>query len=154
MDKSDTHSPNLPFLTARKIGNQAINDALNFMKAISVCVVNRQGQVIFLAIMDGVAPATESVATLKAKQAAHTGKRTSVTITQVNSGEITPEVLGIDPRKLMPYKGGVPIYSVKGELLGGLGISGLTQDEDEEFAIGAVATGEVGECLFSEKLQR
>lgn len=155
MDNFESHSPNLPFLTARKIGNAVINHVLDHsMPPVSVSITNRSGQEIFFASMDGVAPASDNVAKLKAKQSAYTGKRTSVTIKQIEAGTITADVLGLPTNKLMPYAGGVPIFTEDGILLGGIGVSGLKQEEDEELAINGVESNDLDEDFLSEKPQR
>ena len=155
MDNFESHSPNLPFLTARKVGNAVINEVLaRSMPPVSICITNRSGQVIFFASMDGVAPASDNVATLKAKQAAYTGKRTSFTIKQIEEGVITSGILGIPSPGVMPYAGGVPLFTEDGLLLGGLGVSGLTQEEDEHLAIIGVNTDDLDDMLLSEKPQK
>ena len=42
----------------------------------------------------------------------------------------------------MPWPGGVPVYDDQGRLLGGVGVSNLTGDEDETLAaVGVEAAG-------------
>lgn len=107
-------------------------------KTASISIVNRDGTEIAKAIMDGARPFTANVANLKAKQAAWTGKLTSQTRDDINAGMITAEILGLDPKCLVPWAGGVPIYDQEGHRLGGIGVSNLTQEEDEMVAENAV----------------
>ncbi|MDP1884452.1 MAG: heme-binding protein [Candidatus Moranbacteria bacterium] len=107
-------------------------------KVAAVSIVNRDGTEIAKVVMDGVKSASANVATLKAKQAAWRGKSTAETRDEIGAGKITAEVLGIDPKQLVPWAGGMPIYDKEGNLLGGIGVSNLAQEEDEMVAKSAV----------------
>lgn len=100
----------------------------------SICIVNVHGFEVAKLIMDGARPFTANVALLKAKQAATIGKLTSETRDQLAEGEVTPEILGLQPERTIRWAGGAPIYDQEKNLLGGLGISNLTQEEDENVA--------------------
>ena len=106
--------------------------------AASIAIVSRDGQPLCQVTMDGARPFTAHVALLKAQQAAQIGCRTRRTAEQAAKGEITPEVLGMDPRTFIHWPGGVPVYTKQRALLGGVGVSNLTGDEDEKFAIAGV----------------
>lgn len=109
---------------------------LNSRKQVaSISVCNAQLFEIAKCAMDGVSLTTITIAELKATQAAYTGETTRATRDQIASGDITPEILGLDPRTTLKWAGGVPIYNSTGHLLGGLGISNLKEDEDEEVAV-------------------
>ncbi len=107
-------------------------------KVASISIVNRDGTEIAKIVMDGVKTATVNVALLKAKQSAWTGKATSKTRDEISAGEKTAEVLGIDPKLLVPWAGGMPIYDSESHLLGGIGVSNLAPEEDEMVAKNAI----------------
>lgn len=39
---------------------------------------------------------------------------------------------------LVPFAGGLPIFTEAGELIGGIGVSGATSSQDEECAMAAI----------------
>ncbi|MBR9703010.1 heme-binding protein [Candidatus Woesearchaeota archaeon] len=106
----------------------------------SISIVNIHGFEIARLVMDGAKPVSANVALMKAKQAAALGKLTSETRDEIEEGKKTPALLGIQPDCVVPWAGGVPIYDEEGNLLGGLGISNLTEDEDEDAAENAVVS--------------
>lgn len=108
------------------------------VKVASVVIVNRDGMEIVKVVMDNIKPFTVNVASLKAKQSVWTGKPTSKIRDEVDAGEKTLGVLGIDPDNFIPWAGGVPIYDKNDHLLGGIGVSNLAQEEDEMVAESAV----------------
>ncbi len=128
----------LTYEEAEKIMAAAIQTATTQFKVVSISIVNRDRTEIAKAIMDGVRPFTANVALLKAQQAALVGKPTSEIRDKISDGEITPEVFGIDPKYLVPWAGGMPIYDTENHLLGGIGVSNLTQEEDAMVAENAV----------------
>ncbi|XLQ20156.1 MAG: GlcG/HbpS family heme-binding protein [Candidatus Moraniibacteriota bacterium] len=127
---------------AEEIMAAAIQTLKTQFKVASVVIVNRDGTEIAKSVMDGVRLFTTNVACMKAKQAAWIGKPTSVTRDQLSEGEITPAILGIAIERIVPWAGGVPIYDEEGHLLGGIGVSNLTQEDDE--AVAGNAIGKVG----------
>lgn len=106
--------------------------------AASISIVNHDGTEIAKAVMDDVRPFTSNVALLKAKQAAHVGKPTSETRDKVIAGETSAEILGIDPKCLIIWAGGVPIYDSDRKLLGAIGVSNLEEHNDEGIAMIAI----------------
>lgn len=115
-------------------------------KAAAISIVNRDGVEIAKTVMDGIRPFTYNVAFLKAKQAAFIGKRTSATGDEISKGEKTAELLGIDPKCITVWAGGVPIYDENNHLLGAIGISNLTQEEDDEIATHAIHARNLMTC--------
>ena len=119
-----------------------IAEAIRLLKlsgyAACVSLVNRDGTEIARTVMDGAKPFTQNVALLKAKQAVWVGKPTGVTRDEIKAGEKTAEVLGLDPAKVVPWKGGRPIYDYEGHLLGGIGVSNLDEADDDSIAENAL----------------
>ena len=123
---------------AEAIMAAAVHTLETQFKVAAISLVNRDGTEIYKIVMDGVRPFTAHVAKLKAKQAALTGKPTSETRDEIKAGNLTAEILGIDPKKLAPWAGGFPIFDQEGNLLGGIGVSNLDQAEDAMVAENAV----------------
>jgi uncharacterized protein GlcG (DUF336 family) len=129
---------NLAHEEALEIFNNVYNSILSDKKSVCVCITERGGTVIIRFSMNDVRPITAHVAELKAKQAAFTAERTRWLRDKVEAEEFTLELFGLTRRDYVPWAGGVPIYSPDRILLGGIGISNLDEDEDEEYAIRAV----------------
>ena len=123
---------------AEAIMEAAIQTLKTQFKVASISIVNRDGTEIAKAVMDGVKSSSANAATLKARQSAWRGKSTAETRDDISAGKVTAEVLGIDPKCLVPWAGGVPIYDQEGHLLGGIGVSNLAQEDDEMVAENAV----------------
>ncbi len=117
------------------IGLLAYRELFNNAKAACIEIVDASGRTLFHLEMTGARKSAAAIAHLKAVQAAHTGHRTSETAKEVESGKITPELIGLNPRTFVPFGGGVPVWSKGGILLGGVGVSNLSAEEDEDVAI-------------------
>lgn len=129
---------NLDFCNAFDIATKAVNILKAAKRRANIVVVdNRQNVLIYLG-MDGTREFTMGVAHRKADQSSSTGERTRTLSEKVKSKERKPGDYGISEASFVPWPGGVPIYDKEGNLLGGIGVSNLTGDEDEGIAIKAV----------------
>jgi glc operon protein GlcG len=100
---------------------------------VTIAVVDEAGCLLMLERMDGARPQTAEVATLKARSAAITHRPGKVWEETVKN---RPGVLNFPDA--FPVQGGVPI-SVKGEIIGGIGVSGVQSHEDEQVATAGIA---------------
>eukprot|EP00456_Euglypha_rotunda_P041159 TRINITY_DN3190_c2_g1_i1.p1 TRINITY_DN3190_c2_g1~~TRINITY_DN3190_c2_g1_i1.p1 ORF type:complete len:136 (-),score=17.45 TRINITY_DN3190_c2_g1_i1:193-600(-) len=103
--------------------------------ALSVAVVDPAGNLIAFRRMEGAPPISISIAQQKARGAATSGKPTKVFEDSVNAGFTA--LLNADG--LCCVQGGVPLFH-EGKLVGAIGCSGASADEDE---LSAVAAAEV-----------
>jgi len=104
-------------------------------KVASICVVNRDGRPLVQISMSLAESFTRIIALRKARQAAKTGKSTRQLRDSVEEGSATPQTYSIKPEVFIRQAGGIPIYNDDKNLLGGVGISGLSnKDEDETYA--------------------
>ncbi len=101
-------------------------------KVASIYICDRHQAHLISLTMGGVKLASTAIAGNKARQSAYTGKSTR----QTRDGNVSPEVLGL--AQLVPWAGGVPIYDEEGNLLGAIGVSNLSEDEDEQYATESV----------------
>jgi uncharacterized protein GlcG (DUF336 family) len=109
---------------------------------MSVAVVDLAGNLIALARMDGARWLTAGVAQSKAFTAA-TFKRTSREVADLaqTRPQLFSSIANLTGRPLLPAGGGLPLI-IKGELVGGVGASGGTEEQDEECArAGLTAVG-------------
>jgi glc operon protein GlcG len=100
---------------------------------VTIAVVDEAGCLLMLERMDGARPQTAEVATLKARSAAITHRPGKVWEETVKT---RPGVLNFPDA--FAVQGGVPI-SVKGEIIGGIGVSGVQSHEDEQVATAGIA---------------
>lgn len=130
---------------ALAVVNKAVELAQQQEVKISVVVVNADGRILSEGFMPGARPMTQTVARLKAEQSAATGKTTRQNRDLLSQGEVTPQVWGIAPEEFIKWAGGVPIYK-NGELVGAVGISNLSEDEDERLALTSVTLSHLNVC--------
>src|SRR5580704_14065954 len=119
----------LPFSDARALVDGVRAQALELGKAMSIAVVDYGGFVVLIERMDGARPMTPDIALSKAYSAAVMQRPTEMLENWRNS----------DP--VFFTKGG---YTLKrdGAILGGIGISGGSPDEDQQICEDIVrATG-------------
>lgn len=97
--------------------------------AAVMAVVGPSGHLIAFRRMDGGRLNAVDVAIGKAKSAAQMGKPSSVFAKAIDGGETS--VLSVPG--LLPLRGGLPIV-VDGEVVGAIGVSGISASGDEELA--------------------
>src|SRR5215510_10169913 len=107
--------------------------------AMSLAVVDTAGNLVALARMNGARWLTAGVAQSKAFTAATLG-RSSAEIAQLaqTRPQVFGSISGLAGRPLLLAGGGLP-FIVKGELLGGVGASGGTEEQDIECAKAGLA---------------
>ena len=126
----------LDFATAFHIATNAVKELEKVGKEAFIVVVDHRRNVKVYLAPDNAKDCSHNIAYQKADQSAATGKRTSTVNELVASGERIPGDFGF--KELVPWAGGVPIYDEHSNLLGAIGISGLTEIEDEQAAVGAI----------------
>jgi uncharacterized protein GlcG (DUF336 family) len=108
--------------------------------AVAACVTDAGGHVIASQRMDGAALGAMQLAVGKAYTAVLWGTRSGYFMDTTQPGGDDWGFNVTDPRVVV-YAGGVPLF-VEGELVGGLGASGGTAEQDEEcVTAAAVASG-------------
>src|SRR5262245_61172080 len=107
--------------------------------AMSLAVVDTAGNPVALARMDGARWMNAGVAQSKAFTAA-TFRRTSLEVAELAQSRslLFSSIAEIAGRPLLLAGGGLPLL-MKGELLGGVGASGGTEDQDIECAKAGLA---------------
>ena len=100
--------------------------------AVSICIVDDTGSLLFFQRGDGTKINTVTFAQKKARHSAIYGRPSKVFADRLKNGEL--EVLAFPDA--FPNQGGLPII-VDGQVLGGIGVSGAPSEVDE--AIGQIA---------------
>ena len=101
--------------------------------AVAIAVVDDAGLLLLLERADGARPQTAEVATLKARSAAVTHRPGK---TWEDSVKQRPGVVNFPDA--FPIQGGVPII-YHGDVIGGVGVSGVQSHEDEQVALVGIA---------------
>ena len=107
-------------------------EALKRNVQVTICIVDENGNILFLQKADGAGTNTIQFAQKKARHSAIYGRPSKAAADQLKSGDM--QVLAFPDA--FPNQGGLPIR-VEGKVIGGIGVSGAPSEVDE--AIGQVA---------------
>jgi uncharacterized protein GlcG (DUF336 family) len=122
----------LPFQDARTLADDARAHAGAIGKALSIAVVDYGGFVVLVERMDGARPMTPSIALSKAYSAAVMQRPTYMLENWRNSDPVFFTQVGrMGQHPIVATKGGYPLKR-DGHIVGGLGISGGSPDEDQK----------------------
>jgi uncharacterized protein GlcG (DUF336 family) len=122
----------LQFAEARALADDVRAHAVELGKALSIAVVDYGGFVVLIERMDGARPMTPDIALSKAYSAAVMQRPTEMLEKWRNSDPVFFTQVGrMGQRPIVATKGG---YTLKrdGAILGGIGISGGSPDEDQQ----------------------
>ena len=123
------------FREALQLVESAISEAEKLNKHIAICVTGTEGELISFVRMDQAAPASALIAQNKAYTASRDRKSTKEMGKFMNEMNRPPAFWG--DLGITGFGGGVPVV-VNGKVIGGIGISGLSESEDERIAITAI----------------
>lgn len=129
-----TMHPQMTLHAARLVINKAFSEARYRSRKVSVAVVDLSGELIAFERDDQSAGVTVQTAIAKAKTAALLRDPSGVFEDFINQG--APSFLATPG--ITPLQGGVPVV-LKGAIIGAVGVSGASGDEDN--AIATVAAG-------------
>jgi uncharacterized protein GlcG (DUF336 family) len=125
----------LPFQQARALADDVRTRAAELSKALSIAVVDYGGFIVLIERMDGARPMTPDIALSKAYSAAVMQRPTEMLENWRNADPVFFTQVGrMGQRPIVATKGG---YTLKrdGAILGGIGISGGSPDEDEQICV-------------------
>lgn len=118
-------------MEAQQLIAQAVKEAEKMGKQVTVAVVGPEGELIAFLRMDGVHAAATVIAQNKAYTAAVDRKTTREAGNYMREKSTPPAFWG--DSRITGFGGGLPIV-VAGTVIGGMGVSGLSQEEDERIA--------------------
>ncbi len=107
----------------------AINEAIKLGVRINVAVSDPSGNLVAFLRMPGAFPQSINIAIDKSYTAAGFGFSTGDWMKVFGDNEAMKLGFSAQPR-LIIFGGGLPIYS-NGELIGGIGVSGASEEQDE-----------------------
>lgn len=120
---------------AHQLISVCVELATKLGKGIAISIAGPEGEEIAFLRMDGVAPASSRIAKNKAYTAAVDRKSTAA-MNEYMQANARPQAYWGDER-ITGFGGGITIR-YQGAIIGGLGVSGLTQLEDIELAKEAI----------------
>jgi glc operon protein GlcG len=123
----------LTLTDARSILAAAQGEANRHNWPVTVAVVDDAGLLLLLERADGARPQTAQLATLKARSAALTHRSGK---TWEDAVKNRPGVVNFPDA--FPIQGGVPVL-FEGQVIGGVGVSGVQSHEDEQAALAGIA---------------
>ena len=112
-------------------------EAEKISKQVAVAICGPEGELIAFLRMDGASPAAAKIAQNKAYTAARDRKSTRDMGAFMNSQQ-RPQAFWGDHR-ITGFGGGVPILH-QNKVVGAIGVSGLSEEEDERIATAAIRT--------------
>ena len=114
--------------TAKKIAAASIAECHKNGWNVAVAVVDTHGFLVYFERMENTQSASIDIAQGKARTGAMYRRTTRVFMEAINKGPATATLPGV-----VASPGGVPIMA-DGKVIGGVGVSGVTGDQDEQCA--------------------
>jgi uncharacterized protein GlcG (DUF336 family) len=114
--------------TARKLADAAVAEAQKKGFKMAVAVVDTNGDLVFLEKMDATQIASIQVAVQKAVSATIYKRPTKKFQDALATGGVGLRVLRLD--RAIPVEGGLPLVSADGKVIGAIGCSGDTSEND------------------------
>jgi glc operon protein GlcG len=118
---------------AQRAISRIIEKATEMHQEIAVAVTDSHGELIAFARTDGVPLPSIQIAVNKAWTAARTGKLTREIGEKVRHPERGHDISYFGDPRFVGWGGGVPVRNAD-QVIGGIGVSGLSSIEDENLA--------------------
>ena len=127
--------PALELADVKAIAAGAEAEALKNNWAVSICIVDDGGHLLWFQRLDGAAPVSSHIAPGKARTAALGRRESKGYEDMINGGRVSfLSAPGLDAM----LEGGVPIIK-DGQCLGAVGVSGVKSNEDAQIAKAGIA---------------
>lgn len=125
-DRRPDYGPDVNAAAAKAIAAKVIAECAKNQWNVAVAVVDNHGYLVYFERMDNTQTASMDIAVGKAKAAATYRRPTRVFMDAINKAPATATLPGV-----FASPGGLPIM-VGGKVVGGVGVSGVTGDQDEQ----------------------
>jgi uncharacterized protein GlcG (DUF336 family) len=116
---------------AKKVASAAIAEARKNMLTMAIAVVDTAGNLVYFEKMDGTQTGSVNVAIEKARSAVLFKRSTKAFQDVVAQGGVGLRILGLPGA--VPVDGGTPLTEA-GKIIGAIGVSGGTSDQDGQCA--------------------
>ena len=128
----------IEYSEAKKIIDLIVAKALTLQKAAVIAVADSHGELIAFARMDGAPVSSIRIAANKAWTAARERKATKDIGDKVKHPEKGHDIAYYGDPRFVGWGGGIPVWR-NGEVVGAVGVSGISQTVDIELATLGVA---------------
>jgi glc operon protein GlcG len=128
-ERPPSYGQEITLANAKKVAQAALAEAQKNSWNVAIAIVDNHGALVYYERMDDTQSASPVIAIEKARSAAMFRRPTRAMEDMVNKGRVS--FLGIPVAT--PITGGLPIM-VGGKVIGGIGVSGVTSDQDEQVA--------------------
>jgi len=122
-----TYGPHITTEQAKRAASLALAEARANSWAMAAAIVDTNGTLVYFEKIDDTQHASPKIAIDKARSAATFKRPTKTFQDSVERGGIGLRVMML--RGAMPVEGGVPLV-IDGKIVGGLGVSGGTAEQD------------------------
>jgi glc operon protein GlcG len=123
----------IEYSEARQVIDLIVEKALQMKKAAVIAIADSHGELIAFARMDGAPISSIRIAANKAWTAARERKPTKEIGEKVRHPEKGHDIAYYGDHRFVGWGGGLPIWK-NGEVVGAIGVSGLSSTEDIELA--------------------
>jgi propionaldehyde dehydrogenase len=123
----------LTLALARRLGDLAEAEAAAIGVPVTIAIVDGEGGLVYLARMEQSLPASRELAIAKAQTAASLRMTTEEVGRLAQPGAPLYGIQHVDPGRVVLFGGGMPL-KLGGAVVGGLGVSGGTVEEDVRIA--------------------
>lgn len=130
------YGPNVTIEQARKMIAAGVVEAKKNNWPVAIAVVDTAGQLVAFERLDQTQTASTMISQDKAVSAAMLRRPTKVIQDALAAGGAGMRFLGL--RYASPVEGGIPI-TVDGKIVGGIGVSGVTSEQDGMVAAAGLA---------------
>ena len=127
-----SYGPTINIATAKKDAAAAVAEATKNNWPVAIAIVDTHGFLVYFEKVDDTQSGSVQIAVEKARTSAMTRRPTRVFTETIAKGGGGLAILGLPG--IAPNTGGVPIV-VGGKIVGAIGVSGVTGDQDEQIAI-------------------
>ena len=125
--------PAIDYQDAKRIVDTIVEQAMQTGKAAVIAVADSHGELLAFARMDGAPISSIRVATNKAWTAARERKATKDIGDKIRHPEKGFDIAFYGDSRFVGWGGGIPLWS-HGEVVGAVGVSGLSSSEDIQLA--------------------
>jgi glc operon protein GlcG len=130
-----SYGPNISLDQAKQLANAAAQEAKRMNLNVAIAIVDTAGHLVYYEKADDTQTASADVSIAKARSANNFRRSTKVFEDAVANGRTA--VLGLPGA--VPIEGGIPIV-VNQKIIGAIGISGASSEEDGMIAATALGT--------------
>jgi uncharacterized protein GlcG (DUF336 family) len=127
-DQRPEYGPSVNAAAAKKIAAGVLAECQKNKWNVAVAVVDTYGFLVYFERMENTQTASMDIAVGKARTAAMYRRTSRVFMEAVNKAPATATLSGV-----VALPGGLPIFA-DGKVIGGVGVSGVTGDQDEQCA--------------------